>query len=228
MPHPSRALAAIILGLVTAMATGCVDQDPAPAPIGTEPVADARPTLEQLDALIDQLRADVPDLALEDPDFIALLADEVAAWSPRPATTWSYDLGGTTLTGAELQLLLTHPWWVKKTRQASDDAKARAAVVFPGGQYRTRADAFRHAYWNVLLSSRISLSWATNFATAHESESSGVDRAMDLHNNMVGRGIYAAHMTASEPSLSAYVQTKCTTKVTNAAGMATPCLVFLD
>lgn len=230
MLHRPRPLAALTLSLLTALAVGCVDEPLAPEPTlaGTEDVTATRPTLEELDALLVRLQADYPDLALEDATFAVILTEAVRDWSPAPIATWSYELGGTTLTGAELQLLLTYPWRITKTRQASDDAKARAAVVFPGGQYRNRADAFRHAYWNVLLAKRINLSWAQAFATAHESESSGVDKAMDLHNNAVGRGIYAVHQSASEPSLSAYVQTKCYTRVATAAQMSTGCLVFLD
>ncbi|PEA55447.1 hypothetical protein CON64_08665 [Bacillus pseudomycoides] len=48
-------------------------------------------------------------------------------------------------------------------------------------------DAFRHAHWNEHMAHRIGQTLAAKFATAHESTSSGNDKAMDLHNNTVGR-----------------------------------------
>lgn len=48
-------------------------------------------------------------------------------------------------------------------------------------------DAFRHAHWNKHMAHRIGQTLAAEFATAHESTSSGNDKAMDLHNNTVGR-----------------------------------------
>ncbi len=61
-------------------------------------------------------------------------------------------------------------------------------------------DAFRHAFWNVLMTVNFSFQQtyvdvnvganiAKLFADAHESESSGLPKEMDLYNNMVGRNI---------------------------------------
>lgn len=59
-------------------------------------------------------------------------------------------------------------------------------------------DAFRHAYWNVLMVKdfiglELTIGRATSvaqlFADAHETASSGTPKEMDLYNNMVGRNI---------------------------------------
>lgn len=236
MQHRPRTspLTSLALGLlVTALAGACTAPD---EPFAGEPAAAGAPadraappvTLEELDLLVTRLT----DLGLDlrDPAFADVLIAEAWALADERPAAWSYELGGTKLTQAELVLLASHPWWINKTRNASDDAKARAGVVFPGPQYRTRADAFRHAYWNVLLSKRIAPWWAQAFATAHEQESTGIDRDMDLHNNAKGRAIYAAHASASEASLSAYVQTSCYTLTPTAAQLAAApagCLVFI-
>lgn len=233
MQHrPRLALAAVLA--TTALAAACTSPDGPLAgeatPGAGEPAASAAPsvTLEELDDLATRL----VDLGfdLHDPAFAEVLTAEAWVLADERPATWSYELGGTRLTQAELVLLASRPWWINKTRNASDDAKARAAVVFPGPQYRNRADAFRHAYWNVLLSKRIAPWWAFAFATAHEQESSGIDRDMDLHNNAKGRAIYAAHTSASEVSLSAYVQTTCYTLTPTATELAAApagCLVFI-
>lgn len=222
----------LALALACVVAAGaCTTTDEPITGDGAGPEARTAPpvTLEELDDLTTRLVAE-QGLELGEPEAEDILVAEAWALVDERPAFWSYDLGGTTLTQAELYLLVSHPWWINKTRNAADDAKARAAAVFPGSQYRTRADAFRHAYWNVLMSKRIAPWWAFAFATAHEQDSSGIDRDMDLHNNARGRAIHAAHESASEPSLSAYVQTTCYTLTPTAADLAAApagCLVFI-
>uniref|UniRef100_UPI003F49A6A5 DUF6973 domain-containing protein n=1 Tax=Nocardia suismassiliense TaxID=2077092 RepID=UPI003F49A6A5 len=66
------------------------------------------------------------------------------------------------------------------------------------------ADAFRHAYWNALLTKRYGEKWASEFATAHERNptSHHIPVAMDLHNNEVGRQIARANPNASAEQLA--------------------------
>jgi hypothetical protein len=74
--------------------------------------------------------------------------------------------------------------------------------LFSGGAlFLDRGDAFRHSYWNWLMSACCTVEWATAFATAHESEGAdGADRDMDLNNNMVGRRLFRANPTATAAS----------------------------
>lgn len=74
--------------------------------------------------------------------------------------------------------------------------------------YLGNGDAFRHAYWNASLVKAMGslfgpsylegkalhgVERATAWTTAHEQNSSGIDKQMDLHNNNVGR--YHAYIT---------------------------------
>lgn len=69
-------------------------------------------------------------------------------------------------------------------------------------------DAFRHAYWNALMTKRFGEDFATRFASAHEgSGDNPADReAMDLYNNEVGRRIASQNPDASEEELADLVQ----------------------
>jgi len=112
------------------------------------------------------------------------------------------------LTWAEFWLLLRRPWYIWSTNKASNDALAEARRQWPRMDQRdTKADAFRHCYWNILLCKRVNEWWARTFTTAHESEESNVNsKEMDLHNNNVGRYIYRNNKSKSESSLSRKVK----------------------
>jgi len=70
------------------------------------------------------------------------------------------------------------------------------------------ADAFRHAYWNALMTQQYGEEWAREFATAHERNPSSnhVPVGMDLHNNEVGRSIAQANPDASPEELATLVE----------------------
>lgn len=69
-------------------------------------------------------------------------------------------------------------------------------------------DAFRHAYWNALMTREFGAEWTQQFATAHEGlPGNPADReAMDLYNNEVGRQIAIANPNASPEELATLVQ----------------------
>ena len=69
-------------------------------------------------------------------------------------------------------------------------------------------DAFRHAYWNALMTKEFGAEWTQQFATAHEGlPGNPADReAMDLYNNEVGRQIALANPNASDEELATLVQ----------------------
>lgn len=60
------------------------------------------------------------------------------------------------------------------------------------------ADAFRHAYRNAMLASRLGREWTEGFTTTHECrpDNPATAEARDLHNNEVGRSIAAEHPDA--------------------------------
>lgn len=69
-------------------------------------------------------------------------------------------------------------------------------------------DAFRHAYWNALLTNRFGAEFAETFATAHEgTPGNRADReAMDLYNNEAGRRIAGEHPGASAAELAGLIE----------------------
>ncbi len=69
-------------------------------------------------------------------------------------------------------------------------------------------DAFRHAYWNALMTQRFGDDFATRFATAHEMVPGNpqLRETMDLFNNEVGRNIALANPEASSEELAQLIQ----------------------
>lgn len=114
---------------------------------------------------------------------------------PSGPTIWGHEL-----TWAEFWLLYWNSTNIIPTFQASQDAKnesQRQWTNMSGDD--TKQDAFRHAYWNVLLAKRISLGWARDFSNAHESESKNqAAKRMDLHNNGIGRNEYSRYWSRSD------------------------------
>ena len=70
---------------------------------------------------------------------------------------------------------------------APTERSARNAWVQNNGH----RDAFRHCYWNAILTDEFGESWTRQFATAHEAlpGNEAAREAMDLYNNEVGRAI---------------------------------------
>lgn len=71
--------------------------------------------------------------------------------------------------------------------------------------YHNKANAFRHALWNILIAkycmwftrnSDTAIKWAKKFTDWHEdfSPNEGLARAMDLHNNKMGRVFFKENL----------------------------------
>jgi hypothetical protein len=89
---------------------------------------------------------------------------------------------------------------IELSAQAAIDRWAcDADVNFSDG----KADAFRHAYWNALMTRRTSAAFAAQFAGAHEvgSGNTAAATAMDLHNNAVGRALAERYPAAGDAEL---------------------------
>lgn len=66
----------------------------------------------------------------------------------------------------------------------------------------TKADAFRHAFWNALMTKYSNFDFADKFSTAHESGSTTENATlMDLHNNKIGRELAKKYPSATEAQL---------------------------
>ncbi|MEW2352142.1 hypothetical protein [Spirillospora sp. NPDC029432] len=79
----------------------------------------------------------------------------------------------------------------------------------PEGRYDGHGDAWRHAYWNALMTRDFGPTWTEKFGIAHERidrPNAGAREAMDLYNNEVGRRIAQQHPDASDEEMARYVQ----------------------
>jgi hypothetical protein len=98
---------------------------------------------------------------------------------------------------------------LKEFADIRQDALHVAEGKFEGkGLTDGHADAFRHAYWNALMTQRYGEEWVREFATAHERNPSShhIPVAMDLHNNEVGRKIAQVNPDASPEELANLVE----------------------
>ena len=86
----------------------------------------------------------------------------------------------------------------KDSGKATNSADYRYAA-YSNSLYRGAGDAYRHCYWNARMELHISHTSAYEFATRHESESSGNDKAMDLFNNKFGRSVGRSKESTSTP-----------------------------
>ncbi len=101
--------------------------------------------------------------------------------------TWSK------LHDAEKSFVISHPLAALDFRKAADQALTEAQRRFPDPKslWNGPGDAFRHAYWNALMVQAQGHDLAKQFADAHENfpGNDPREKAMDLFNNAVGRGI---------------------------------------
>ena len=101
-----------------------------------------------------------------------------------------------------LILFFKHPFFMVSTVKATINVMKIAQKEFPNvhGQLN-KANAFRHALWNVFIAiecSRFSknidaiLQWAKEFTDWHEefAPNEELAKTMDLHNNLIGRELY--------------------------------------
>lgn len=79
---------------------------------------------------------------------------------------------------------------------------------FPEDKQDGHTDAFRHAYWNALLTRQFGEDFARAMTTAHEAvpDHTAGSEAMDLHNNEVGRQIAVANPGASPEELAVLIR----------------------
>ncbi|WP_069166072.1 DUF6973 domain-containing protein [Nocardia altamirensis] len=98
---------------------------------------------------------------------------------------------------------------LKEFADIRQDALHLAKGKFDGkGGTDGHADAFRHAYWNAVMTQRYGEQWTREFTTAHERNPTGhrIPVGMDLHNNEVGREIARANPGAGPERLANLVE----------------------
>ncbi|MFA9388769.1 MAG: hypothetical protein ACERKD_03125 [Prolixibacteraceae bacterium] len=122
------------------------------------------------------------------------------------------DYFGYNVSFAELWALAWHPSLVGPTMDATNKAIELTGQYFPTEDpWRTKADAFRHAMWNVLIAKYVGdkknsiekcVSWAKKFTDKHEEgadkpeemtqDDFDFDQSMDFHNNEYGRNCFSS------------------------------------
>ncbi|BBX24577.1 hypothetical protein MTER_39880 [Mycolicibacter terrae] len=105
------------------------------------------------------------------------------------------------------------PFALRDLNQIKEAAATEAKVRFapqngPNDTADNHTDAFRHAYWNALMTQRFGENWTRDFATAHERlpNNPATAEAMDLYNNEIGRSIATANPGATPAQLADLVQ----------------------
>ena len=98
-------------------------------------------------------------------------------------------IGSSHLNPAEQALASAHPFQATQYYISSQVAIDYTVSKFGYNGYQNASDAFRHAFWNSVLTMRIGSTAAKTWTDAHESTSSGIDKQMDLFNNGLGRSI---------------------------------------
>lgn len=100
------------------------------------------------------------------------------------------------LTSAEADLAKKYPAEFVKYAACALEALKEAEKYYSSSQLlKGNGDAFRHAYWNAILVPSLGAmngpahgeARAVAWTNAHEQNSSGIDKEMDLHNNWIGR-----------------------------------------
>lgn len=117
------------------------------------------------------------------------------------------------MTAGEAELLSElGPMGIKDAYDIYSTAKESGETAFGGqGERDGHADAYRHAYWNAMLTQRFGPEWTENYTTAHErlggeNQNAATVEAMDLYNNEVGRRIAMVNPDASPEELGQKVE----------------------
>ena len=112
------------------------------------------------------------------------------------------------ITAVEALLLTQGPEAVGKHFSIASEATDTAAATFPASTADGQGDAFRHAYWNAMMTQQFGEEWTTAYATAHEKSAGNVParEAMDLYNNEQGRRIALANPDAGPAELQQLIK----------------------
>ncbi len=144
--------------------------------------------------------------------------DGLQDWEPGGFNGWLADnFGGdpdpVRVTASEARLLDDlGPFDLRALNSSRDDAFSVADRRFPSEAETLRNDdhndAFRHAYWNALMTRNIGEDFAHDYGYAHERVPRNTPNreAMDLYNNTVGQRIAAYNPFASEEELANMVE----------------------
>lgn len=164
---------------------------------------------------------DLAVLTAELEDFVALNPDSTEAEQDAHLTQFiqngglnraatygigDYIPGYNNLNPAERELVKKHPVQATKVFTTAQSATDYTISTYGKNGWQDNSDAFRHCLWNALMKKAMDASAAEEWATAHEYESSGLDKSMDWFNNSIGRSIDVSNK--SEAQIVSAVKTK--------------------
>ncbi|CCV64105.1 conserved hypothetical protein [Alteracholeplasma palmae J233] len=114
------------------------------------------------------------------------------------------------LTKEEFYLSVRHPFKALKVKKCVNKAYAKTTEFYvDDATYKKNGDAFRHVYWNALMTKEIGAEYAEKFATAHESESEdALDTLMDMKNNKIGRSLVKKYSKISDDEIANKARTE--------------------
>lgn len=113
-------------------------------------------------------------------------------------------------------VFIKRPLLIMPTLKASTKAMTISQEHFGKAQHKNgKANAFRHALWNVLLAKIAykndpipAINWAEKVTTLHEklAPNPPLERAMDLHNNSIGRHIFSETLNLPEEEVILFLR----------------------
>ncbi|GAB4498807.1 MAG: hypothetical protein OHK0052_12750 [Anaerolineales bacterium] len=120
----------------------------------------------------------------------------------------NYYLMGRSFNEEEEKLIKNNPIEMLKLIDTPNKAVAETQSRFNGDKMEDdKADAFRHAYWNALMTKYSSKDFAEQVGTAHEFASTkSLAKTMDLHNNEIGREIGEIYKDRSDDEIADAIQ----------------------
>jgi hypothetical protein len=113
---------------------------------------------------------------------------------------------------------LSRPFFILPTLKATKDCMKISTDHYGKLHYKNgQANAFRHALWNSLMAQRcfywkkneeVVLDWTKKVTDLHEQAfpNKPLAKAMDLHNNAVGRSIFEQNIGKSEEEIIAILK----------------------
>lgn len=112
------------------------------------------------------------------------------------------------LTDDEKSFVKNSPFVAWDFKTAADEATAEAKKRFPDSLHNGSGDAFRHAYWNALMTKARGPELAKQYADAHENfpGNDPNEKTMDLINNSLGRLIGVASRNSDNRLLADLVE----------------------
>lgn len=114
---------------------------------------------------------------------------------------------------------LRNPRLILPTLKATEETFTICNSLYGKEHHKTnKANAFRHALWNVLLCKKAyrnkteaqRMYWAERITGLYESvtKNDPLDRAMDMHNNRMGRSYFLSLLNKNEDEIVHFLQKK--------------------